>query len=181
MYLKSCPICGGEPELSEAIQDRTGYYCECYACGKSTDEFAAKQAAADAWNRSRTTDLKDTELRGVYAIIINPFKTWWQAFIRFFSYLFGPVFVYFIVSSLSADYPTFLSVGMYIFGFFWILIGTYFYIKFFKKLIRVIRRLYKKERITNIAALVFGNVVAICAHAALLWYALIPYAELCRY
>jgi len=181
MYLKSCPICGSEAEMSEVTEDRTGYYCECYECGKSTDEFASKQTAADAWNHSRASDLKDTELRGVYAVIINPFKTWWYTFIRFFSYLFGPVLVYFIVSSLSTNYPTVLSVGMYFFGVIWLSIGTYLYIKFLKKRIKIIRRLIKKERITNTIALIFGHILVFFAHGALLWFVLIPYAEICRY
>jgi len=180
MFLKSCPICNSKAELSEAVEDRTGYYCECFECGKSTDEFSSKQAAVDAWNRSQATDLKNTELRGMYAIKINSFKTWWHVFIRFFSYLFGPVLVYFIVSSLSANYPV-LSIGMYIFGVFWISIGAYFYIKFFNKINLIIRRLYQKERILNIVALILGHFFAVCAHAAFLWYALIPFAEMCRY
>jgi len=181
VYLKSCPICGGEAALSEAYVDRAGYYCECFECGKSTDEFASRNAAAQAWNRSEAKDLKDTELRGLYAIVMKPLKTWWQVFYRSFFLLFGPVFSYTIMTSLSSDYPPILNVGMNLFWIFWLTVGLYLYVKFSKKHYSTVRRLLKKERTENLIATILAYITALCAHAALILFVIIPFAELCRY
>lgn len=175
MYLKSCPICSSEPTLSEAFADRSGYYCECIQCGKSTDEFATKQAAGDAWNRSRPSDLKDTERRGMYAIIMKPFKTWWQTFYRLFSLIFGPAFSVSVIISLHQDPPVILVFGMSVFGLVWTVFGSYFFVRYSKKLFRAVRRLFLKDRIPNIVGVVFSYLIAICAHAALIWYVVIPF------
>ena len=55
-YLKPCPICSGKATLTEAYVDRSGYYCECISCAKSTDEFSTRQAAVAAWDRSNAEE-----------------------------------------------------------------------------------------------------------------------------
>ncbi|HNX15531.1 MAG TPA: Lar family restriction alleviation protein [Oscillospiraceae bacterium] len=181
MYIKSCPVCGGEAALSESVEDRTGYYCECYACGKSTDEFATRGEAAEAWNRSEAKDLKDTELRGMYAFVMKPFKTWRKVFIRFFFLVFGPVFAYTMISSLSPGSPGILTVGMALFAAVWLAAALFLFAGFSKKHFGAVRRLLKKERVKNNIAAVLAFFAALAAHTALFVYVVIPFAERCRY
>lgn len=181
MYLKSCPICGGEATMSEDSQDRTGYYCECCSCAKSTDEFASKQAAETAWNRSRAEDLKNTDQRCSYAVVIYPFKTWWQTTYRFFLTLFGLFLGSTIIATLTPGSASIFYVTMSIFAVVWISVGTYYYIKYLKKTVPYIRRSAKRARVLNLTSFIFAHLLVLCAYAALVWFFTIPFAEKCRY
>jgi hypothetical protein len=168
--------------MSQNTQDRTGYYCECYACGKSTDEYKSEQAAEDAWNRSRAEDLKDTELRSVYAVVIHPFRTWWQTIARFFFYLFGLFMVGTVLSTLTTASAGILYFGTGLFGAVWISFGSFYYIKYLENRVQSIRRLTAgRARIFNFTALIFAHLLVLAAYAALIQYFVIPFAEKCRY
>lgn len=181
MYLKPCPICGEKAAMSEAVADRTGYYCECYACDKSTDEFSSKQAAEDAWNRSEAWNLKDTALRNSYAIIINPSKTFRYTFLRFFLTLLGLFLAGTLIATLNSGFMGIFIGALCIFAAFWTAVGAYYYIKYLKKLLPPVSRLVRRARILNLTTFILANLSVLCAYAALVWFIAIPFVEKCRY
>jgi len=167
--------------LSKAIADRIGYYCTCYECGKSTDEFSSPNEAEEAWNRGEASDLKDTALRGMYAIVMTPFKTWWQVFIRFFFLLLGPVTAYMLMATLEVNLTNMvLFIGMGIGGAMWVGLALYFFVLFIRRHHRSVRRLPQKERPKNISATVFAYLNVLCVYIYLIIFIITPFIEACR-
>ena len=178
-HLKPCPICGRDAVLYEANADRIGYYCECYECAKSTDEFATENEAEEAWNRSETKDLKDTRLRGTYAIVIKPFHTWAHVFWRFFL-LFSPVVGVTVIYTLEVYMNTVLYISTGLGGVFCLAAALYFSVQYFCRLHDIVRRLPPKERAKNLIAATFACFTVLCAYLALIIFALIPIIGFCR-
>jgi len=178
-YLKPCPICGREAALYEANQDRIGYYCECYECAKSTDEFETENEAEEAWNRSEANDLKDTELRGTYAIVIKPFHTWEHVFWRFFL-LLSSVAAVTIIYSFKVYMNTVLYIGTGLGGLLCLAVALYFSFQYFIRLHGIVRRLRPKERTKNLIAAASACFTALCAYVVLIVFVLIPFIEFCR-
>lgn len=178
-YLKHCPICGREAALYEAVADRIGYYCECYECAKSTDEFATEKEAEQMWNRSEAKDLKDTGLRGMYAIVMKPFYTWEQFFCHLLL-LLGPVAAVTIIFTLKTYMNTVLYIGTSLGGLFCMAIVLYFSFQYFLRFQNTVRRLPPKERRKNLIAAAFACITVLCAYIVLTLFVLIPFIRFCR-
>ena len=177
--LKPCPICGREAALYEAVADRIGYYCECYECAKSTDEFATENDAEEAWNRSEAKDLKDTERRGMYAVVIKSFHTWEHVFWRLFL-LLSPVAAVTIICMFKVYMNTTLYIGISLGGVFGLAATLYFSFRYFLHLQSIIRRLPPKERAKHLIAAAFACFTALSTYIALIIFVLIPFIEFCR-
>ncbi len=177
--LKPCPICGREAALYEAEAERVGFYCECSVCAKSTDEFAAESEAEEMWNRSEAKDLKDTNRRGMYAIVIKPFHTWAHVFWRLFQ-LLGPVAAVTVICTFKVYMNTALYIGTVLGGLLCLAVALYFSFQYFLRLHGILRRLPAKERRKHLiaAALAFSTVLG--AYIALIFFALIPLIGFCR-
>lgn len=182
VYLNECPICGGRAELSHANDDRVGYkardayYCECPACGKSTDEFLTEEEAVNVWNNSQTTDLKETGERIVRSAVIKPFSVFLHTFLRVLLLLTGPVLLFFLVFSANYDIAWWLWATYGIILVMWLGFGIPAYAKFSARRNQLIRHIPKESRTANRFAIMMGDFAAVIAHELIFIYILLPIA-----
>ncbi|HNX14105.1 MAG TPA: hypothetical protein PK854_08600 [Oscillospiraceae bacterium] len=182
VYINECPICGGRAELSRANEDRNGckaldaYFCECPACGKSTDEFLTEEEAVNIWNNSRSTDLRDTGERIVRSAVVKPLLVFLHTFLRVLLLLVGPVLLFFLVFSANYDIAWWLWVTYGIILLIWLGFGIPAYVKFAGQRNRLIRHIPKEKRPMNRLAIMMGDFAAVIAHQLIFLYILMPIA-----
>lgn len=180
VYLNPCPICSEEATLSKsqtehsAHKTQDAYFCECPACGKSTDEFLSEQEAASVWNKSRAEDLKDVDERIVRSAVLKPVKTWLSTVSRLFMIPLGPLVIFALLLSFDFKLSWMVNLLLGIAAAFWLGIFIAAYVKYAGPRLRLIRHLPEKSRIGNLLAIAAGYITVLGIQAALYVYMLIP-------
>jgi len=185
VYLNPCPFCNEEAVLTKsqgehsAHQIKDAYFCECSACGKSTDEFLSEQEAASAWNRSGAENLKDVDERIIRSVILKPVKTWLSTISRLFMIPIGPLIAFTLLLSFDFDISWVVIILLGVGALVWLIIFISAYTKYANQRLYLIKHLPKQSRSGNLIAIVMGYITIIFLDIVFFLFILMPLATLC--